>query len=154
LDRIELHPDFKDFLRSLNATGTDYLLIGGYAVNVHGYSRVTDDLDVWIATTPSNAARVVSALRSFGFDLPALTPELFLAPKKITRLGRAPIRIEICNEISGVSYDDCRERAVAIEVGDMTIPVISLPDLRRNKAASGRPKDLLDLEHLPEEAKD
>ena len=74
---IPIPRDFKEFLQSLNANHVEYLLIGGYAVSFHGYPRVTDDIDVWIAMSPHNAAKVIAALRDFGFNVPALTQELF-----------------------------------------------------------------------------
>ncbi len=146
----ELHPDFNAFLSLLNEKRVDYLLIGGYVVNYYGYDRVTDDLDVWIAIDPTNADRIVAALREFGFDVPMLKAERFLIPGRIIRMGRAPVRIEICNHISGVSFEDCRARATIGEFDGLQVPMISLPDLRKNKKASGRPKDMLDLDHLPE----
>ncbi|MCC6683429.1 MAG: hypothetical protein IT445_21240 [Phycisphaeraceae bacterium] len=135
---MKLHQDFKEFLKLLNAKRVEYLLIGGYAVNAHGYHRLTQDIDVWIAMLPENARRVVEALREFGFDVPTLNQQLFVTPGRIIRMGIAPMRIEISTTISGVEFDVCRQRAVMAKVDDITIPVISLADLRTNKRASGR----------------
>ncbi|MGH2586905.1 MAG: hypothetical protein ACRDJE_18480, partial [Dehalococcoidia bacterium] len=104
---IELPPDFKEFLRLLNANQVDYLLIGGYAVTYYGYPRATADMDVWIAIHPENASRTVAALKEFGFDLPELSPELFLSENRIVRMGVPPVRIEIATTISGVDFADC-----------------------------------------------
>src|SRR5512147_490801 len=101
---IQLPPDFKEFLRLLNAHEVEYLLIGGYAVSYHGYPRATAGMDLWIAVSPTNAQRVVAALKEFGFDLPDLSPDLFLRPWQIVRLGMPPIRIEIATTISGVDF--------------------------------------------------
>ena len=75
---IHLSPDFKEFLKLLNAHQVEYLLIGGYAVGYHGYPRATVDMDIWIALQPANAERIVAVLKEFGFDLPELSAELFL----------------------------------------------------------------------------
>ena len=144
-----LPPDFKDFLRSLNANRVEYLLIGGHAVAYHGYPRPTGDMGVWIAIAPENAERVVKALQQFGFDSPGLVPDLFLKPNQIIRMGVPPFRIEICTSISGVRFDECYAQRIADVLDGVDATLISLPHLRINKRASGRHKDLDDLEHLP-----
>lgn len=146
-----LTDDFREFLRLLNASRVDYLLVGGYAVGLHGYPRATIDLDVWVRATPENAVRVIDALTAFGFDLPALEPRLFVDPRSIVRFGVPPFRIEVMTSIDGVSYHECRERAVTFDVAGLSVPVIALADLRINKRAAGRHKDLADLENLPSE---
>ena len=144
-----LTDDFREFLRLLNANRVEYLLVGGYAVGLHGYPRATVDLDVWVGATPGNAQRVLASLREFGFDLPALESRLFTDPRSIVRLGVAPFRIEVMTSIDGVEFEACRARAVEFEVDDVRVPVISLADLKVNKRAAGRHKDLADLENLP-----
>jgi hypothetical protein len=149
MDAPLLTDDFKEFLRLLNATRVDYLLVGGYAVGLHGYPRATVDLDVWVRATPDNAERIVQALRAFGFDLPSIQPQLFVDPRSIVRFGLPPFRIEIMTSIDGVDYDTCRRRASAFDVEGLSVPVISLDDLKANKRAAGRYKDLADLDNLP-----
>lgn len=144
-----LPPDFKEFLRLLNAKGVEYLLIGGYAVGYHGYPRATNDLDVWIAVSPANAERMVVALKEFGFALPSLSCDLFLRVPNIVRMGVVPMRIEVITSISGVSFDDCYAARVRGVLDDVPVDVISLADLKANKRASGRPKDVSDLQYLP-----
>jgi hypothetical protein len=146
---IHLPPDFKEFLRLLNVHKVEYLLIGGYAVNYYGYPRATADLDVWLAMQPANAERMVAALKEFGFDLPDLSPELFLRPAQIIRLGVPPVRIEIATTISGVDFAECQARRVEDTFDGVPVHVIGLDDLKRNKQAAGRHQDLADLEHLP-----
>jgi hypothetical protein len=141
--------DFREFLRLLNANRVEYLLVGGYAVGVHGYPRATVDLDIWIRATSENAERVLAAVRSFGFDVPTLAPQLFVDPRSIVRFGVPPFRIELMTSIDGVDYDACRTRAFACEVDGLNVPVIGLDDLKVNKRAAGRHKDLADLENLP-----
>jgi predicted nucleotidyltransferase len=149
MEPIELPADFSEFLRSLDANEVEYLLVGGFAVALYGYPRATADLDVWISRRRSNTERIVSCLRDFGFDSPDLTPELFEQPESIVRMGNAPIRIEILNDIDGVEFDDCMTRAERLELAGVDVVVISLEDLKVNKRASGRPKDLDDLLNLP-----
>ncbi|MDH4064488.1 MAG: nucleotidyltransferase [Acidobacteriota bacterium] len=99
--------------------------------------------------TSENADRVILALRAFGFDLPALEPKLFINPKSIVRLGTPPFRIELMTSIDGVEFDGCAGRAVTFDLGGVAVRVISLPDLKANKRAAGRHKDLADLDNLP-----
>lgn len=142
-----LEPDFKDFLRLLNSNEVEYLLIGGYAVGWHGYVRYTGDLDIWIRVHPDNAIRAARAVQEFGF--PEARAETFLEIPRIMRMGQAPVRIEISTRISGVDFEECYSRRQIGEIDGVKIPVIDLPDLLRNKRASGRPKDLADLDNLP-----
>jgi phage replication-related protein YjqB (UPF0714/DUF867 family) len=144
-----LPDDFKEFLKLLDSNGVEYLLIGGYAVNVHGYVRTTNDLDLWVNVNPENAARIDRALRQFGFAAAGLTSDLFLTPNNVVRMGLPPIRIEILTSISGVEFESCYAEKEMIRIEEMAVPVISLARLRENKAASGRAKDLADLENLP-----
>ncbi len=146
---LELPPDFKEFLKLLNAQKVEYLLIGGYAVGYYGYPRATADLDIWIAVHPQNAQRVVAALKEFGFDVPGLSPELFLKEGQIIRMGEPPLRIVIATTISGVSFDECYTERQVDTFGDVKVNLISLKHLKINKQASGRYKDLNDLENLP-----
>jgi predicted nucleotidyltransferase len=146
---MQLAPDFKEFLKLLNENGVKYLLIGGYAVGYHGYPRATNDLDVWIEAEPENVTRVVSALRQFGFNTPELTESLFLQQQKIIRMGIPPMRIEVATSISGVSFEECYPKRVVANMDGVDVTLISLHDLKVNKKASGRHKDLDDLEHLP-----
>ena len=141
--------DFKEFLKLLNANNAEYLLIGSYAVGAHGYVRATNEMDIWVKASPENALRVDRALREFGFGVADLTPELFAEPGTVVRMGVPPIRLKILTSPSGVEFDSCYAERVMIEIEDVQVPVISLARLRQNKAAAGRPKDLIDLEYLP-----
>ena len=144
-----LPPDFTEFLKSLSSHGVEYLLIGGYAVGLHGFPRATADLDVWVAISPENAERIVEALREFGFATPDLTPSLFLIEDKVVRMGVPPLRIDILTSIEGVHFADCFRRRQVVTIGDLEISLISLADLKANKKASGRHQDLTDLDRLP-----
>jgi len=141
--------DFKEFLKLLNSNHVEYLLIGGYAVGIYGYVRATNDLDIWVNVSPENAARIERALRDFGFAVPGLRSDLFLARNNVVRMGAPPIRIGILTSISGVEFESCYAEKEMTQIEEMVVPVISLARLRENKAASGRAKDLADLENLP-----
>ena len=144
----QLPRDFKEFLKLLNEHSVEYLVVGGYAVSFHGYPRPTGDIDIWIAVNEINANRMIEVMREFGFALPNLSPQLFLDTTNMVRMGMPPVRIEILNEISGVLFDECYARRETTKVDETLINIIALDDLKRNKVASGRFKDLNDLENL------
>jgi hypothetical protein len=144
-----LPPDFKEFLKLLNEHDVQYLLIGGYAVAYYGYARATEDMDIWIAINSDNAQKMVTVLKEFGFEQSVLTPDLFLQSPKIIRLGLPPVRLEITTSISGVEFSKCYSDRVIDELDGVQISFIDLHNLKKNKKASGRPKDLADLEQLP-----
>ncbi|MGK0618647.1 hypothetical protein [Meiothermus cerbereus] len=146
---MQLSSDYKEFLKLLNEHEVEYLLVGGYAVGYHGYPRYTGDIDFWIAVSPTNAERMVKVMRAFGFDSPELTPDFFLNEKLILRMGVEPYRLEVTTRIDGVEFSDCYARKVITEIDGVQVNLISLDDLKRNKQASGRLKDLADLENLP-----
>ena len=141
--------DFREFLRLLNEARVEYLLIGGYAVGYHGYPRTTADMDVWVAISADNATRLVDVFHRFGMRAPELTPELFLQRGKIIRMGVPPMRIKVLTKIDGVRFPECFAAREVITLDGQKVNLISLSHLRKNKQASGRHKDLDDLEHLP-----
>ncbi len=140
--------DFKEFLKLLNETEVRYLLVGGYAVGFHGYPRATADMDVWVAVSPDNAAKLVEVFHQFGMTDPQLSPSLFQERGKIIRMGVPPMRIEVLTEIDGVAFDECYAARVAAEIDGQSIPLISREHLLLNKRAAGRHKDLDDVENL------
>ncbi len=146
---IQLPADFKEFLQLLNEHDVEYLLIGGYAVGYYGYPRATVDMDIWIAINPVNATQVVATLKTFGFDLPELNEDLFMAENQVIRMGVPPLRLELLTSISGVEFETCFAERVVDEIDGVKVNLISLEHLKQNKLASGRHKDLNDLEHLP-----
>ena len=146
---IELPEDFKDFLRLLNEKAVKYLLVGGYAVGYHGYPRATNDIGFFVEMSRENAEKIVEAIRAFGFNPPELAPELFLKDEQIIRMGFAPLRIEILTGISGVGFAECFAEKVVAELDGIKVNILDLQNLKINKRASGRLKDLADLENLP-----
>ena len=145
---VHLPPDFKEFLQLLNSRQVEYLLIGGYAVGYYGYPRATADMDIWIAIEPENAEKVVEVLQEFGFGVEELTPDLFLEEEQIIRMGMPPVRIEILTTISGVNFEECYAARQVDVLDGVEVNLISLDHLKVNKKASGRYKDLNDLENL------
>ena len=149
MDAPLLTDDFREFLKSLNANRVEYLLVGGYAVGLHGYPRATVDLDIWVRMSEQNAERVVQTLRAFGLETTAPEPAVFLNPRTLVRFGLPPFQIEIMTTIDGVEFEPCRQRALMLDLDGVSAPVIGLEDLKANKRAAGRHKDLNDLQNLP-----
>ena len=132
----------------LNSHQVEYLLIGGYAVGYHGYPRATGNMDLWVAIRQDNADKLVAVLREFGFDVSQLSAGLFLKENQILRMGVPPMRIELLTTISGVRFEECYSERIIDVIDDVEVQIISLKHLKLNKQASGRYKDLNDLEHL------
>ncbi|HEX8846158.1 MAG TPA: hypothetical protein VF791_16015 [Pyrinomonadaceae bacterium] len=132
----------------LNARQVEYLLIGGYAVGYYGYPRPTGDMDIWISANPENAKRVVAVLQEFASASLDLSVDLFLKENSIVRMGIPPFRLELITSISGVSFDECYNERTIATIDETEVSIISLRHLKINKKASGRFKDLNDLENL------
>jgi predicted nucleotidyltransferase len=147
MDMILLPPDFREFLQLLNSHNVRYLLIGGYAVGYYGYPRATAYMDIWIATDTENIAKVIVALAEFGFA--EVEPEIFAKEKQVLRMGVPPLRIKLLTGVSGVDFEECYSARTAANLDGVEINLIGLEHLKVNKMASGRYKDLNDLEHLP-----
>lgn len=145
---MKLVPDYKDLLALLEEHCVDYLLIGGYAVGLYGYSRATVDLDIWIKRSPENALKVVRVLADFGFPLGGIRTDEFTEENAVFQLGAPPNRLDVITSISGVLFDQAFARRKRTVIDGMSINLISLADLKINKLASGRPKDINDLYEL------
>jgi hypothetical protein len=143
-----LNTDFLDMLSALSEEGAEYLLVGAYALAVHGLPRATGDLDIWISTTSENRRRVWRALERFGTLLHELEEEDLAADDLVFQIGLVPQRIDILTAIDGVEFEEAWPERLETEVSGQTVPVISRDHLSRNKRASGRPQDLADLAWL------
>lgn len=145
-----LPQDYLDLLREFIEADVEFLLIGGWAVAIHGHGRSTDDMDVFVRASEENAARIFAALERYGAPLSAhgVTRGLFAQERYGYRMGRKPLLIEILTKIDGVSFDEAAHDAIEVELVGMRIPVIGRDALLKNKRASGRAKDLSDLEAL------
>lgn len=136
-------------MECLNRAEVEYLLVGGYAVNYYGHHRFTEDIDFWIAVSDANFDRLLAAIRNFfGGDLPGLNMN-FLKQNESLYLGTVPDKIEVFQKASGVDFREAYARRHEGAIEGVAVKVISLADLRANKQASGRIKDLGDLEKLP-----
>jgi hypothetical protein len=145
---MKIHRDFKEFLRLLNENNVKYLLIGGYAVGYYGYPRPTGDMDIWVRVDEENAEKTVKALNEFGFFSSELKV-LLLKKFQVIRMGIPPFRLEVSTYIDGVAFDECFAAREIVDFDGVPTNLISLRHLKINKKASGRYKDLNDLENLP-----
>ena len=144
-----LSKDFKEFVELLNAHEVEYLVVGGYAMAAYGRPRQTGDLDVWISRSPENAQKLIDTLQDFGFGSLDLTCDDFMVAEQVVQLGYPPFRIDLLTDIDGVDFDAAWPSRLEYRLGDMLIHFIGLESLKRNKAASGRSRDIDDLENLP-----
>lgn len=143
-----LNDDWREFLLALISSGTRFLLIGGHAVAVHAEPRFTEDLDVFVAPTLANARKLRRALVAFGFGSIAPTAEELAVPDRVWMLGRKPRRIDILTGISGVSFARAARGRLMVPLAGRRVAVIGRAALLANKIASGRSKDLFDIELL------
>jgi hypothetical protein len=143
-----LNRDFREMLCAFDAEGVEYLLIGAFAVLVHGHSRATGDMDLLVRPSPENARRVMAALRRFGAPVFQVKEEDFAVPGTVFQIGVPPLRIDILTSIVAVDFDEAFRRRFIGRVEDLAIPVLGREDLIRNKRAAGRPKDRLDADWL------
>ncbi len=143
-----LNRDFKEFIKSLNDSGVRYLVVGGYAVALHGHPRYTKDIDIWIDLSLDNSERIIDALNQFGFGSLGLKREDFLEADVIIQLGYPPNRIDILTTLTGVDFEDCYSSRTLVKIDGETISFIDLENLKKNKASTGRSQDKADLENL------
>lgn len=139
-----MNPDFLDLLGALSDAEVRYLVVGGYAVGVHGHPRATKDLDIWVEATRKNGERVMDALRAFVAPIAGLSADDFAKPGTGFMMGRPPQRIDILTQVAGLDFRSAWRRRVIRDFGGIECPVISLDDLIANKRAAGRPQDLAD----------
>jgi hypothetical protein len=143
-----LNPDFLDFITLLDQRSVEYLIVGGYAVGFHGFPRYTGDIDFFVSINEENAEKLVRVLDDFGFGGIGIEREDFLKPFFVVEIGREPRKIQILTGIDGVSFQECLQSAVECEYLERKPRFIGLDALVRNKKASGRPKDLIDVQAL------
>lgn len=143
-----LNKDFKEFIELLNKNQIEYLIVGGYAVGFHGYPRYTGDIDIWIKVSDEVAVKMISILDEFGFESYELKKEDFLKTDNMIQLGYPPFRIDIIMSIDGVSFEESYSNRVEKVIDNIPIKFIGLDELIKNKKASGRDKDIIDLKNL------
>ena len=140
--------DFKEFIALLNKSKIEYLIVGGYAVGLHGYPRYTGDIDIWIKTNEANSEKMVKILNEFGFNSYDIKKEDFLKLDNVIQLGYPPYRIDLMMLIDGVTFDECYANRIKKEIDEIEIDFIGYDDLIKNKRASGRDKDINDINNL------
>lgn len=148
---MKLQKDLREFLELLGSSGVEFIIVGGHAVAFHGFPRFTGDIDVLVRPEPANAHRLLDALNAFGFSGQGLTERDFVERGRVTQLGRPPNRIDILTEISGVDFDEAWQGRVRSSLDGVAVDFLGRDELVRNKRASGRTKDKLDLEALGED---
>ncbi|MBL8519266.1 MAG: hypothetical protein JNK75_01220 [Betaproteobacteria bacterium] len=136
-------------MKYLELHQVEYMVLGGYAVAFHGYPRATVDFDVWVRASKENAARVFHALAEFGFPLEGISDATLAAPGTGVRMGSPPFRLEVINFATGLEFENAIKNSMRVKLEDVETNMISLEDLKTNKRATGRNKDLADLDHLP-----
>ena len=140
--------DLYDFIVLLNKHKAEYLVVGGYAVGNYGYPRATGDLDVWLNPVKENYVKIKSAVTEFGFPPSAFLTEKEFLSATLFRMGNPPLRIEILTDISGVTFANAYKNKVEKTIEGLNICYIGFDDLIKNKIASGRPKDILDVKYF------
>ena len=143
-----MNPDFVDLLRAFRAAEVRFLVVGAYALAVHGRPRATGDLDVWVDATPDNAARVMRALAAFGVPMEAITESDLAIPGITYQIGVVPRRIDVLTDLTGLTFDDAWGARVRHPFGDIDVDFIGRDHFLQNKRATGRAKDLADIEGL------
>lgn len=143
-----LSPDFLDFIACLNDRGVDFVLVGGYALAIHGVVRATGDIDFLYRRTKAMVRRLCSAMEDFGAPADVIDEDALMMPAMVTQFGMPPQRIDLLSAIDGVSFEKVWAGATTVTIRGQTIRVIGLAELRTNKASTGRPKDAEDVRRL------
>ncbi len=145
---MEAQQDFRELLELFNAHKVEYMIVGGYALAFHGAPRYTGDIDIFIKSDAENAQRILSALDKFGFKSIGLTIEDFENPEKVVQLGVPPVRVDIITSLSGVTWEDAYSGRETGKYGDISVYYIGRKQFISNKRATGRKKDLADIEAI------
>ena len=148
---MNTHPDFEELFRLLEEHDVDYMIVGGYAVAYHGYPRFTKDIDIFFDRSDENVSRLRKALITFAFQEEHLPFDAFTARGNVLTFGVAPTRIDLINEINGVSYAEAKANVVRGTYGEVEVTFIGLNELLKNKQSTPRPKDKVDAQELEEQ---
>lgn len=143
-----LHQDYKELLNLLNQNKVEYLVVGAYALSFYGFPRNTGDIDVWVGTEEENAKKMAKTLSDFGFSSLGFSEKDFLEKNTVIQLGVPPVRIDILTSVSGLEFNEAYKNRKVFDTGELRINYISKEDFIKNKKASGRLKDLADIESL------
>ena len=143
-----MNQDFLDLLRAFVEAEVRFLVVGAYAVAIHGHPRATGDLDIWIDATAENASRAFAALSAFGAPLHNLSADDLACPDVVFQMGVAPFRIDVLTSLSGISFGEAWPNHLVQQIEGIAVPFIGRDALLRNKLATGRAQDLADIEAL------
>jgi len=142
--------DFKDFIIFLNQYEVEYIVVGGYAVIIRGYSRSTGDIDIWVNKTDNNFIKLHKAMKAFGLPEIAIKKEAFFSEEfDVFSFGKPPYAIEVMTAVKGLLFKDTFENATIEQINDIPVRIIHLQNLIEAKKAAGRSKDINDIENLP-----
>lgn len=145
---MELAPDFDECIAFLTAHGVDFIVVGAYALAFHGAPRFTGDLDILVRPTLDNAARLLAALKAFGFPITGLSAEAITDRRRMLEMGVPPVQIHVMSAITGVEWDEAWSARVEGRLGAHNVYFLGRETFLRNKRAAGRPKDLADIDAL------
>lgn len=143
-----LSQDFREFVQLLTENKAEYLIVGGYAVGIHGHPRYTGDLDIWLNPTQQNAALILKAVNDFGFSSFNLTVDDFTKSENVIQLGYPPLRIDLLTDIDGVRFAEAYQNKLEVDMEGLLVNFIGYQDLIKNKQQTGRPRDMDDIDHL------
>jgi hypothetical protein len=145
---MDLAPDYDEFIASLTAHGVEFVIVGAYALALHGAPRFTGDLDVLVRPTLENASRLLAALRAFGVPITELQADEVVSSNRMLEMGEEPVQIHVMSAISGVSWDEAWRDRMTAPFGQQEVPFLGRDTFLRNKRASARPRDLADIDAL------
>jgi len=145
---MDVAPDFDEFIGSLIAHDVRFMIVGAYALALHGAPRFTGDLDILVEPALENASRLITAVRSFGFPVEELSAEDLVEPRRMLQMGVEPVQIHVMSDISGVTWDEAWADRVTARLGSHDVSILGRTTFLRNKRASGRPKDLADIDAI------
>ncbi|MBA3296334.1 MAG: hypothetical protein H0U19_05310 [Acidobacteria bacterium] len=145
-----MNQDFLDLLRAFIDRNVRFLIVGAYALGVHGRPRATGDLDVWVDATPDNAPNIMRALEQFGAPTEQVTVEDFSRPGIVFQMGLPPLRIDILTELTALTFEEAWPGRTSADFGSVMVDVLGREDFIKNKRATGRARDLGDVEALGE----
>jgi hypothetical protein len=148
---MEVHQDYKELLKLLNAHKAEFVIVGAYALAFHGVPRFTGDMDILVKPDSKNAEKILAALKEFGFGSLYLTVSDFQYLDKVVQLGVAPVRVDLITSLTGLSWQEVSSGKVQGTYGDVPVYYLGRKELISNKKALGRKKDLADIEALGED---
>jgi hypothetical protein len=145
---MKINRDFRELLECFVSHDVRFLVVGGHALAALGLPRYTKDMDIWVWMDPANAAAAVAAVEDFGFGGLGIASHDFVTPDVVIQLGYPPNRVDLLTSPSGVDFDECWSERLDVDLDGIVIPFIGPRGLMKNKAAAGRPQDLVDLGEL------